>query len=326
MPVSVKPIFAREINELSSPGRPFSVETKKGVRLDRPLGHGWLEEHVIEPGFWVNPARYESYQAYNIHSILTPRFRLTLNFGAGMSARLPREEYFLPSGNFGVHSFDEPLTLMDRRGEQKSQERCSFSVTPEWIAAGNFEQFDETGVMGRTIARHGAFVFGPASPSLLSAASRLFAAFEFEGALAGLHREAASLAFFAESFASLQDTRPNRSVSRLEVGRIMRVKEMLDNLSPDVDVRLVELAAHHGMSVRSLCRHFRVTFGTTVAKYIASNRMERARVGLERNHFSIDHAAFTAGFAHTSNFTAAFRRRYGYLPGTARRIGAAQKF
>jgi AraC-like DNA-binding protein len=90
--------------------------------------------------------------------------------------------------------------------------------------------------------------------------------------------------------------------------------EDYQSLAPDVEVRLVELAASHGMSVRSLCRHFRKTFGTTVLAYVSEKRMENARVTLEQKGFTIDQAAYIAGFAHTSNFSSAFQRRYGYRP------------
>ena len=183
-----------------------------------------------------------------------------------------------------------------------------------------FERFEDTGIIGRTLARRGLSDSIAAAPVLLSAATRLFAAFNIDGPLAGLRREAAGLAFFAEAFANAEEVRL-RPASRVETNRIRRVKEMLDSLPPDVDLRLVELAAHHDMSVRSLCRHFRLTFGMTLPGYIAERRMENARAALEREGSTIDQAAYLAGFAHTANFSLAFRRRYGYPPSKARRKG-----
>ena len=123
-----------------------------------------------------------------------------------------------------------------------------------------------------------------------------------------------TLAFFAEAFANMEDVRQPRSASRIEIKRIERVKEMLDSLPPGADVRLVGLAAHHGMSVRSLSRHFRQAFGMTILAYVAERRMENARIALAAGGLSIDQAAYIAGFAHASNFSSAFRKRYGYSP------------
>jgi AraC-like DNA-binding protein len=149
---------------------------------------------------------------------------------------------------------------------------------------------------------------------MLAAAHRLFAAFDLEGPLAGLRREAAASAFLAEAFSGPQALQQSRSVSRSDAGRIMRVKDMLDSLAPDVDLRLADLAQCHGMSIRSMTRHFRLMFGTTIFAYVAARRMEKASVALE-DGLSIDQAAYIAGFAHTTNFSSAFRNRYGHPPG-----------
>lgn len=157
-----------------------------------------------------------------------------------------------------------------------------------------------------------------ASPELLAAASRLFAAFEFEGPLAGLRREAAALAFFAEALASVEARRYPQAGSRIEAGRVERVRQLLDSLPSDAEIRIVDLAAQHGLSVRSLSRHFRATFGTSILGYVAERRMEKARVAIMKHGVTIDQAAHIAGFAHSANFSTAFRRRFGYSPSSRR--------
>ena len=64
---------------------------------------------------------------------------------------------------------------------------------------------------------------------------------------------------------------PQRS-TRIGADRIERVKEMLDSLPPDVEMKLTDLAAFHGMSVRSLSRHFKQMFGSTVLGYVSGRR------------------------------------------------------
>ena len=154
-----------------------------------------------------------------------------------------------------------------------------------------------------------------APPALLSAASRLFGAFNFDGPMSELRLEAAALAFFAEACASADRI---DSASRFENARIMRVKDLLDSLPPDADVRLFEHANQHDMGARTLCRHFRQTFNTTILEYVAQRRMEAASVALQHEGATIEQAAFIVGFAHASNFSRAFRRRYGYPPSNAR--------
>lgn len=317
--ISPHPIFAADILALSTAALPVSVETKRSTKLELPLAYGWIESAVIEPGFNVYATRYDSYDAYNIVKDVDLGFNLALNLGDDISADYPGRLAYLPTGNVNVASFDEPVPIKLHRGERKRQIRCGFSLRPEWINAGMFERFDETGIVGKAIAQRGISEPAAASPAFLAVADRLFAAINFEGPLAGLRREAAALAFFAEAFTHLENARQPRSASRIEVGRINRVKDMLDSLAPGTEVRLVELAAHHGMSVRSLCRHFRQTFGMTILGYVAERRMENARIALAAGGVTIHQAAYIAGFAHDSNFSSAFRRRYGYSPVNGRR-------
>ncbi len=274
---------------------------------------------MIEPGFTVYATRYDSYDTYNISKAVDLGFNFALNLGDEISADYPNRLAYLPSGNINFASFDEPVPIRLHRGERKRQIRCGFSLRPEWIGAGMFERFDESGIVGKGLAQRGISEAAVASPALLAVADRLYSALNFDGPLAGLRREAAALAFFAEAFTSLETARQPRPASRIEVERIKRVKEMLDTLPPGADVRLVELAAHHGMSVRSLCRHFRQTFGKTILGYVAEQRMENARIGLAADGLTIEQAAYIAGFAHASNFSSAFRRRFGYSPINGRR-------
>lgn len=317
--IASHPIFAADIIALSTAASPVSVETKKSTKLERPLAHGWIESATIEPGFDVFATRYDSYDAYSIVKGIELGYHFALNLGDELSADYPRRVAYLPSGNFNTASFDEPVPIKVHRGERRRQIRCGFWLRPEWINSGMFERFDDTGIVGNALSQYGISEAAVASPALLSLADRLYAAFNFDGPLAGLRREAAGLAFFAEAFTNLDNIRRPRPASRIEIGRIERVKEMLDSLPVGADVKLVELAAHHGMSVRSLCRHFRQTFGTTILGYVAERRMENARIALAAGGLTIDQAAYIAGFAHASNFSSAFRRRYGYSPVNGRR-------
>lgn len=319
MAIAPYPIYAADITALSTPGAPVTVETSKSTKLDHPIAHGWLDSIEVEPGFTVGAARYDSYECYKINGNQDPGFGVGLNLGDGIRTDTPKRTLYVPTGNFHSQGVDEPAPARVHRGERKRQIRCGLFLRPEWIRAGSFERFDDTGIIARTAAQRSVFTTAAAPPALLSVAGRLFAAFDFDGPLARLRREAAALAFFAEVIATAEDMRQPRYASRIEVGRIKRVKEMLDSYPPEVEVRLVELAAHHGMSVRSLCRHFRQTFGQTVLRYVAKRRMEAARIALEGDSLTTDQAAYIAGFAHASNFTSAFRRRYGYSPITGRR-------
>lgn len=308
-------ISANDITVLSRPDAPVSVEIRGSIKPDRPLAHGWLTTAEIEPGFHVFAARYDCHESYAIDQASPVGLVLNLNLGDTTGAVTPKQQYHIPNSSFTTLLFNEPEPVKLLRDRLKRQERCGVSLSPDWIQSGAFTRFDDTGLLARKLAQRRIVEVGAASPALLAAGFRLFEACNFAGPLAGLRREAAALAFFAEAITNSEDRGPSRPASRIELMRVERVRDMLNHLSPDMDLRLAELADHHGMSVRTLCRHFRLAFGTTVLGYVTERRMENARIALQSGGATIDQAAHIAGFAHTSNFSAAFRRRYGQPPG-----------
>lgn len=314
MTIASYPMFARDFTANSTPDAPVSVETRRSISPDRPLAFGWIRGEEVQPGFSVFVARYESLETYNVCNAIPAGFGLSLNLGDLQRAGFADRELYLPSGTVGTISSDEPVPVTAHRAARKQQMRCGFALDIEWIKSGMFERLDASRSIAERLVRIGPPESGEASPAMLMAANRLFEAFKLDGSLAGLQLEAAALAFFAAAFADRDDVQSSRSTSRSEAGRIMRVKEMLDCLGPAEELRLSDLAGHHGMSIRSMTRHFRHVFGTTILEYVAARRMEKASAALE-DGLSIDQAAYLAGFGHTTNFSAAFRRRYGHPPG-----------
>lgn len=285
--------------------------------MDDVLGYGWLVDADVQPGLVAFAAEYVSHEDYTICMESQPRCMISLYMGDGHRAEFGRREERLPSGHFSIVSLDETTPTRLYRGERGNQRRCSVFLDQEWINSGSIERYDDSGVIKKVLSQPGLFQSAAASPQMLTAASRLFAASCWNGPLTVLRREAAALGFFAEAFAELESLQL-RVPAGIDVARMMRVKESLDNLLPGEEVRLIELAAVHDMSVRTLSRQFRRTFDKTVLGYVAERRMDSARVALERDEMTIDQAAYFAGFSHTTNFSLAFRRRYGYPPGKAR--------
>lgn len=80
-----------------------------------------------------------------------------------------------------------------------------------------------------------------------------------------------------------------------------------------------ELAQLVGLPPRRLASAFRNHYGQTITESINAWRLERGRELLSRKHLAIKWIAFELGYGHSSNFIAAFTRRYGVSPGRFRR-------
>jgi AraC-like DNA-binding protein len=69
-----------------------------------------------------------------------------------------------------------------------------------------------------------------------------------------------------------------------------------------------------GLSHEHLCRVFRKRTGTTVGRFIATSRVERAKELLAESRSSITDIAFEAGFQSIWQFNHVFRRQAGSSP------------
>jgi len=79
-----------------------------------------------------------------------------------------------------------------------------------------------------------------------------------------------------------------------------------------------ELARLCGISPRHLHRQFRSLTGSTIAQYIESFQIERAKEMLVTNDLPIQSISFACGFSHSSSFARAFRRSTGIAPAAFR--------
>ena len=86
---------------------------------------------------------------------------------------------------------------------------------------------------------------------------------------------------------------------------------------------LVAIAASIGMPVSVLQREFRQAFGETAIRLWTRTRLHHVRNGLEAGALTIKEAAFRLGYSHPNNFITAFRKEFGFPPGTIAR--ACQK-
>jgi AraC family transcriptional regulator, exoenzyme S synthesis regulatory protein ExsA len=94
--------------------------------------------------------------------------------------------------------------------------------------------------------------------------------------------------------------------------------------------RLPELARLCQVSMRTLQRHFRKHYNTTLSQWVRELRLERARIMLASAE-SVKCVAFDLGYKQPSHFTRDFKDRFGVPPSTLRwplslkfQIGPAQ--
>jgi AraC-like DNA-binding protein len=76
---------------------------------------------------------------------------------------------------------------------------------------------------------------------------------------------------------------------------------------------------------KRLVEGFKSLYGVSPIHFYNTKRMERGLALLAETHLSITQVAGKLSYAHTENFTHAFRRHYGYPPSRFRRNGIAHE-
>ena len=98
-----------------------------------------------------------------------------------------------------------------------------------------------------------------------------------------------------------------------DLDKLREAREYLVN-HMDNPGTLKELAHNVGMNDFKFKNGFKQIFGTTVFGLLHEERMHKAKVLLQETEMSILDISVLTGYKNLSNFTAAFKKRFGYPP------------
>ena len=108
-----------------------------------------------------------------------------------------------------------------------------------------------------------------------------------------------------------------RSLHPNDLNAILKSSSYLRNPTPDQPISISVLARESNMSLSKFKRIFSMVFGKPPMKYHHKIKMEYARHQLHNCKQSPTEVSILLGYAHPSNFTAAYKRHYGHLPSDA---------
>ncbi|MEO6733994.1 MAG: AraC family transcriptional regulator [Ferruginibacter sp.] len=99
------------------------------------------------------------------------------------------------------------------------------------------------------------------------------------------------------------------------------VKEhIMNNISSMHLGRVKELSHQFNITSRSLRREFRKLFGQTVPEFIRAQRLDLAHRLLVNSSKQVQEVAAETGYDFLSHFNREFKRKFGYAPGTLKKI------
>lgn len=219
----------------------------------------------------------------------------------------------------------EPLILARHLRSGAHLQKVHVSVEPSWLASRCPTLYAELEQGG--LARQAVLPQWQASQPMVVAAQAVLKQAERDHELQQLTLEALALTLMTEGLKGLQKYCSGNATQNLRQDQVEAVRQFLERElfaehnhrhTPHGALGLSELARQYGMSVSTLQRHFRKSTGTTVREYWRRQRLECARQALISGGASIGEAAFLAGYRHSANFIAAYKRTFGQSPGAER--------
>jgi AraC-like DNA-binding protein len=114
-----------------------------------------------------------------------------------------------------------------------------------------------------------------------------------------------------------QNNKPKEELHPDALAQMMKVKEIL-TLRVSENLTLKELAHEVGTNEYTLKRNFKTVFGKTVFQYWTGLRMELAKQWFLESNMKVRDASEKLGYGHTTHFSAAFKKYFGFLPNSIR--------
>lgn len=224
------------------------------------------------------------------------------------------KKLFLGPGSAAVVTVEDQTRLASRVHAGQRSKGLLVRVKPEDLADDDVAERVEA-MLGST-----SVTPLPLSPRTSLLVNELFAPTSV-GGIGRLLAESCALELLARSLLTASDKvgRELRKLSLRDQVKILRVRDRLI-AAPEREYSLAGLARDAGLSISALKVKFPLVFGVPVFSFLRDLRMQRAREGLEREGWTVSQAAYFVGYRHHSNFSTAFRRKFGIAPSDVRRL------
>ncbi len=102
-------------------------------------------------------------------------------------------------------------------------------------------------------------------------------------------------------------------VNKNHYDKILMAKELIDK-DFSKNYTITELSKLVGTNEQYLKKYFKQYFGKTVMNYISDQKMNHAKELIMTGKYRISDVANLTGYKHSTHFTTAFKKRFGFIP------------
>lgn len=312
-------IDGRQLAQLVEIGG-YRSQFSKQTAYAKPLVKGRFECVEYPAGLSVHVCDMEELTGTTTDSELSPRLSFLLLLRGKVRFRLDDFPFELCSdvGPRCAAMILESSTRWERDLQRgRNLTKVHVSVTPQWLA----QHCPKTAkcLWALSLQRTCDLPLWRPSARAFAAASEILAVTNPEMELPRLHIENQALLLVAEGLVGLELWQQHQRTESRRAHRIAEICQYLEShlVQPR---KLDEIGKMFGMSASTLQRHFKQVMGMPVGDYVRSKRLDLARQLLLGKGATVTQAAYAAGYSHSTNFIAAYKRRYGCCPGRERNV------
>ncbi len=284
----------------------------------QPILHGYLETEQLQPGLSLHLVDARIAQPFSFEARLEPCLKLSIVLRGNTRISYGNRTLDLGPGigqcssahntRACVIALNEDERCFHQARECDIRRSLTLSLSPEWLER---QQLILPGTR-RFLARHLHTLDWQLPEPLRLMAEQLFHRTTDDPA-SKLIREGFALTLAGYLIEQLEqsEAKPRRTSPETRRGR--QLLELLNSDGADL-LSMTDIGNRLGMSTATLQRCARQTLGTSLNAYLRRRRLEKAYQLLLHTDSSIAEAATQAGYAHTANFSTAFRRQFGVCP------------
>lgn len=108
-----------------------------------------------------------------------------------------------------------------------------------------------------------------------------------------------------------------KEMQRRHTLKIRALKDNLLSLEGRIPT-LAQLAAEFGLSAKQLNIEFKAEYGQSIFEFVTESRLDQAHDALLQTNQPMKVISERLGYSHVNHFITAFRRKFGYPPGSVR--------
>ena len=300
---------------------------RHSLPLPAQVGSGWFEMSLLAQGMSVLRA---------VHHLIPQANGQWLDLSRNRSdfGELALSTQVMLRGRVGHREFYPPMTLIFEPGQVLCRHADGFDAMPFLDTSSDSEMVvlsvsDGTlgTLLGDDVAQSLIDKLGLTNPPQvrvlplpLSVVAPLQHCLSpaLTGAMRLLLSQAKALEYLCALATHLTTPVRVRSDAGNKRNLMVQLHEQLSALEGSIPT-LDALARQYARSARWLNDEFTQTFGQSIYAFISGQRLAQAHAALQDTDIQIKVLAGRLGYAHVNHFGAAFKKKFGYPPGSLRR-------